>query len=318
MTNEDVPVSYGDEFAKCFYMKEAPSYLIRPESRYQVAMTRLALSQGLPNPTRSVVPERGFTISIHLVQPVCRGWGTWVAGKFLPVSSWALGGVGIYDLESDPIAIRPSAFESLHYNLPRSTLDAFTEDCGLPRIDTLSCGQGIQDLVLFHLTQSVLPCLNAPERYSPLFLDGFVHTLCAHLARTYSGGYKLPNISMGGLTPWRQRRILDFLNENLDGKISLSMLASECGLSVSHFARAFKLSFGASVHRYLILRRIERAKALLVDTSTALSAIAIESGFSDQAAFSRTFKAVVGAGPRQWRCENTTRKIWTLDSEGGV
>ena len=102
-----LPVSYGDEFAKCFYLTEAPSYLIRPRSQFQLAMTRLALSRGLPGPARSVIPERGFTISIHLIQPVCRGWGTWVAGKYLPISSWAVGGVGIYDLESDPIAIRP-------------------------------------------------------------------------------------------------------------------------------------------------------------------------------------------------------------------
>jgi AraC-like DNA-binding protein len=148
-----------------------------------------------------------------------------------------------------------------------------------------------------------------------LFLDCFVHTLCAHLVKTYSGAHKQPHVYQGGLTPWRQRRVIDFLNENLDGKISLSTLAQECGLSVSHFARAFRLSFGASVHQYLILRRIERAKALLVETSKVLSAIAIESGFSDQAAFSRTFKFIVGAGPRQWRSENTTRRSRAFEAE---
>ena len=303
-----LPVSYGDEFAKCFYLTEAPSYLIRPRSQFQLAMTRLALSRGLPGPARSVIPERGFTISIHLIQPVCRGWGTWVAGKYLPISSWAVGGVGIYDLESDPIAIRPSAFESLHYNLPRSTLNAFTEDSGITSIEGLNCTQGVQDLTLFHLTQSILPCLNHPERFSDLFFDNFVHTLCAHLVKTYSGSHKQPAIVKGGLTPWRQRRVIEFLNENLDGKVSLSTLADECGLSISHFARAFKLSFNASVHRYLILRRIERAKTLLRDTKKALSAVAVETGFADQASFSRTFGSIVGATPRHWRSENTSKR----------
>ena len=303
-----VPVSYGNEFAKCFYMKEAPSYLTRPRSRFQLAMTRLTLNRGLPGPARSVIPERGFTISVHLIQPACRGWGTWVGGKYLPISSWAVGGVGIYDLESDPIAIRPSAFESLHYNLPRTTLNAFTEDSAVPLIESLNCTQGVQDLTLFHLTMSVLPCLNHPELFSELFFDTFVQTLCAHLVKTYSGNHKQPHIVTGGLTPWRQRRVVEFLNENLDGKVSLSMLADECGLSISHFARAFKLTFNASVHRYLILRRIERAKALLRDTKKALSAVAVETGFSDQASFSRTFRSIVGATPRNWRSENTSKR----------
>jgi AraC family transcriptional regulator len=307
-TADHLPVSYGDELAKCFYMKEAPSCLVRPKSRFQLAMTRLAQNRGLPDPTRSVIPERGFTIPVHLIQPVCRGWGTWVDGRYLPISSWAVGGVGIYDLESDPIAIRPTAFECLHYNLPRSTLDAFAEDSGIPLIEALNCTQGIQDPILFHLTMSVLPCLTHPERYSNLFFENFVHTLCAHLVKTYGGGNRQPHIFTGGLTPWRQRRVIEILSENLDGKVSLSMLASECGLSVSHFARAFKLSFNASAHRYLILRRIDKAKALLAHTDKPLSAISVETGFSDQAAFSRTFRSIAGVTPRHWRSENVSKR----------
>ena len=305
------PVSYGDEFAKCFYIEEAPSYLMRPKTRFQVALTHLALSRGLPNPTRSVIPERGFTLSVHLIPPVCRGWGTWVDGKFLPVSSWAVGGVGIYDLEADPIAVRPSAFESLHYNLPRATLQAFTEDSGLSHVGDLACDQGVQDVVLFHLTSSILPCLQHPERYSPLFLDHFVHTLCAHLVQTYgcAAAAAQPKMSRGGLVPWRRRRVMDLLNAHLDGKVSLETLADECCLSVSHFARSFKLSFGVSCHRYLMLRRIERAKSLLIDSTKALSDVAAESGFCDQAAFNRGFRAIVGAPPGQWRNENSRRKV---------
>jgi AraC family transcriptional regulator len=311
MTTGHSPVSYGDELAKCFHLKEAPSCLMRPKTRFQVGLTRLALSRGLLNPTRSVIPERGFTVSVHLIQPVCRGWGTYVDGKFRPVSAWAMGGVGIYDLESDPVAVRPSAFECLHYNLPRATLEAFTEDSGLPDVGALICDQGIQDAVLFHLTLSILPCLQQPDRYSPLFLDHFVHTLCAHLIKTYGTAASVaqPEMSRGGLVLWRRRRVTELLNEHLDGNISLATLADECGLSVSHFARSFKLSFGMSFHRYLVLQRIERAKSLLIESTKALADVAVESGFCDQAAFSQRFRAVVGAPPGQWRMQNRGRKL---------
>jgi AraC-like DNA-binding protein len=87
----------------------------------------------------------------------------------------------------------------------------------------------------------------------------------------------------------------------LAGDLRLAKLAQECGLSVSHFARAFKRSFGSSVHRYLILQRVEAAKALLQHSNHSLSEIALQTGFSDQPAFSRTFGAIVGTTPGRWR-----------------
>jgi AraC-like DNA-binding protein len=93
----------------------------------------------------------------------------------------------------------------------------------------------------------------------------------------------------------------------LDGQLRLSYLAEECGLSVSHFSRSFKRSFGVPVHRYLIARRVERAKFLLRSSSAPLSEIALESGFADQAAFSRSFRAVVGTSPMRWLNENMHR-----------
>ena len=93
----------------------------------------------------------------------------------------------------------------------------------------------------------------------------------------------------------------ELLQENLDGQIGLADLARECGLSVSHFTRSFRRSFGTSAHRYLILQRIEKAKSLLSNSASALSDVALQAGFSDQASFSRTFNAVLGIPPGHWR-----------------
>lgn len=65
------------------------------------------------------------------------------------------------------------------------------------------------------------------------------------------------------MAPWQQRRAAGLLTENLEGHIRLADLAYECRLSVSHFARSFKRSFGTSVHRYIISLRIAKAKSLL-------------------------------------------------------
>jgi AraC-like DNA-binding protein len=303
MVNEQLPINYGDEFAKCFALKEAPSVLLKPNARSQIAITRLIVKKGLVELPK-VIPEKAFTISVHLYKPVCHGWGTWVDGKFLPVESWMEGGVGIYDLESDPRAYRNSAFHSVHYNLPRTTLDAFTEDIGQPRVGALLATQGARDDTLFHLTKLILPALGRPNVFCQLFLDHFVLMLCSHVVHTYSASRTTPKVYQGGLAPWQARRVTELLHQHLDGELRLSKLADECGLSVSHFARSFKTSCGAPVHRYLISQRLESAKDLLLHSNKSLSDIALQVGFSDQAAFSRTFSAAVGTTPGRWRREN--------------
>src|ERR1700688_840640 len=104
MVKRRLPIVYGNELAKCFYLKEAPSLLMRPLSRSQLAITRLTSENGLPEPTTRVHPEKAFTISVHLTNPDFRGWGTWGGGKFVPVNSWIAGGIGFYVLGRAPIA----------------------------------------------------------------------------------------------------------------------------------------------------------------------------------------------------------------------
>jgi AraC family transcriptional regulator len=129
--------------------------------------------------------------------------------------------------------------------------------------------------------------------------------LCSHIVHTYSASRTVPKVYQGGLAPWQTRRVTELLHEHLDGELRLSTLAGACGLSVSHFARSFKVSFGTPVHRYLISQRLETAKDLLLHSNKSLSDIALQVGFSDQAAFSRTFSALVGITPGRWRRENT-------------
>jgi AraC-like DNA-binding protein len=78
-------------------------------------------------------------------------------------------------------------------------------------------------------------------------------------------------------------------------------MARECGLSVSHFTRAFRRSFGMSPYRWLLERRIDRAKALLATSGISIADIAIRSGFSDQTTFTRAFGRLVGDSPARWR-----------------
>jgi AraC-like DNA-binding protein len=109
------------------------------------------------------------------------------------------------------------------------------------------------------------------------------------------------SIARGGLAPWQARRAKELMNANLNGKLPLSQLAEQCGLSVRHFARAFRQSTGVPPHRWLLSRRIERAKELLHDPALALAEVALACGFADQSHFTRMFTTVVGLSPGLWR-----------------
>ena len=78
-------------------------------------------------------------------------------------------------------------------------------------------------------------------------------------------------------------------------------LAAVSGVSEAHFARSFKEAFGAPPHRYLLTRRIERAKAMLRDTDAPILEIALETGWSSLGTFGRVFRDITGESPGELR-----------------
>jgi transcriptional regulator GlxA family with amidase domain len=105
----------------------------------------------------------------------------------------------------------------------------------------------------------------------------------------------------GGLPPRAMRRVHEFIEEHLEENVSIQALANIAGLSMYHFARAFKQSEGVTPHEYLIQRRVQRTKDLLAETDLPLSEIALASGFSDQSHCARRFREHVGVTPSSYR-----------------
>jgi AraC family transcriptional regulator len=119
-----------------------------------------------------------------------------------------------------------------------------------------------------------------------------------------------PSHVRGGLVRWQLRRVVARIDARLAHTISQEELARIVGLSKSHFSRAFKISVGQTVHSYIIRRRIEHARDLILTTDEPLSQIALTCGMSDQSHLSRLFKRIVGLSPsiwrREWRCGDSS------------
>lgn len=304
LTTRESPTrkAYGDQMAEYFGLGKAPNLLIG-SSKLRIAITRLTSATGLPYRTAPIPYEKAFVVAVHLTPGGAQGCEIWLGARYSRVMEWPVGGVGIYDLESDPRVRNRGPVDWVHYHIPRSTLEAFADDLEIANVPTLQCTYGAPDPVLHRMTEMILPSLNAPARFSELFLDHYCLLFCAHVTKAYAPSAVPTKAYRGGLAPWQMRRARELLTEHLDGSVRLTTLAEECGLSVSHFARSFRRTFGRSAHQYLILQRIEKAKALLSTSMCALSEAALQAGFSDQAAFSRAFKAIIGTPPGQWRRE---------------
>jgi AraC-like DNA-binding protein len=87
--------------------------------------------------------------------------------------------------------------------------------------------------------------------------------------------------------------------------ISLAEVAAQCRLSVGHFTRAFRRSTGTSPHRWIISRRLDRAVAMLANSTLGLADVALMCGFSDQSHFTRLFARNLGMTPGTWRRTNS-------------
>jgi len=96
--------------------------------------------------------------------------------------------------------------------------------------------------------------------------------------------------------------VIEFIMANLDTGLTLTQMAAVTFLSPYHFARRFKIATGMPPHKFVVARRVERAKQLLrEDSEFTLADVALRSGFSDQSQLSAHFKRIVGVTPRQFQ-----------------
>lgn len=264
-------------------------------------ITRLQSPAGLADRITKISPVPALLVSVSLAPLSSSSYQVWTADKLLPTSAVRPFRSNVIDFDAQPRCWAGGAFDYVHYTVPRAGLDDIAGDLGYGRVRDYNLAVLEDDLVVAQITKSILPFVGRNDELSVLALDQFSLILGAHLLQRYGVIQKAGRHCNGGLAAWQKKRAAELLHENLHGHIRLSEIARECGLSVSHFARSFKSSFGVSTHQWLIQRRIEHAKQLLRQTSLSLMEIALQSGFSDQAAFTRTFRNLAGVSPGRWR-----------------
>ena len=280
-------------------LPETPLYTKLGSRHFELAVTHLDAAMGYSEPARSIPAEKAFSIHLHL-RPTSDG-RLWLGGRPLPTINRLAGGVTVLDLEEDPVCFFPNPSEVMQFYVPRLSLEEFSYENRLAIVDRLACPHGGPDTVLHHLGSTVLSMMRRPANASKLFLDHLGLAVLTHVVQVYGVNQFSILSDKERLSPWQARRAKDILVANIGGDITVSALAAECGLSVAHFARAFRGTFGQPPHRWLLQQRIEQVKGYLLNSRKPLSEIALHCGFADQPALTRAFRRVVGETPGEWR-----------------
>jgi len=134
-----------------------------------------------------------------------------------------------------------------------------------------------------------------------ILVDALNTALAARIVRRFVDSSAIALTPSNGLSRDRLNRVQDYIEAHLDDRVSLTELAGVACLSPYHFSRSFKQATGVGPQRYVMQRRLERAKTLMRQSNQPLAFIAQEAGFVDQSHLTYIFRREIGVTPGRYR-----------------
>jgi AraC family transcriptional regulator len=143
----------------------------------------------------------------------------------------------------------------------------------------------------------------------PFLVEAVGVVLTGHLVRRWSSQPSLLQVK-GQLSPGQIRNTLEAIESNMSSGIRVRDLASQIGVGTHQFTRLFRQTMGRSPYRFVMLRRIEKARFLLEKTRLPLVEIALELGFVSQSHFTSAFRREMRTTPASYRSafQNSNRR----------
>jgi AraC family transcriptional regulator len=154
----------------------------------------------------------------------------------------------------------------------------------------------VRDIRLEAIIWAIKADLEAEAPSETLYTDSLGVALAVRLLEI-GERRRLPEDGERRLTSMQKRRLAEFIESNLDQTLSLPDLAAVLDIGLSQLKTLFRNSFGVPVHRYVVHRRVERARALLLAGELPISQVALEAGFAHQSHMSAWMRRIVGITP---------------------
>jgi AraC family transcriptional regulator len=243
-----------------------------------------------PAPRNTIVAVHyGRSVDISCRRGGCRHRGTAVHGDIDIIPA---GTPSVWDVKEEDtyVALR----------VPPELLDMVTEEFDIDRIEIRNRFQ-VRDAQLENIAWVLKAEMEWGYPCGRVYLDSLGVSIAARLVACHSSVSVEPGKQRGRMAERKLRRVLSYIEDNLGQDISLRDIATVAGLSVSHFTPLFRETVGLPVHQYLIRRRVERAKDLLIEGKMPISQIAFETGFAHQSHLALNMRRLLGVSPRALR-----------------
>jgi AraC family transcriptional regulator len=187
---------------------------------------------------------------------------------------------------------------SLLLRLTPAHLRATADDMGVSPSFDLAPAIHIRDPQIERIGWMMQAEEHAAHPGGRLFADSLASALAVRLIALQSRAQPAPARS---LPAWRLRRVIEYVDAHLDQDLTLAELAAVAEFSPSHFKALFKQATGVPVHRFVLERRIERARLRLLEGRLSVTEIALETGFAHPSHMARWMRRLLGLGPSQIR-----------------
>lgn len=144
------------------------------------------------------------------------------------------------------------------------------------------------------IVRGLLAELYSPAPSGRLFVDSLGVALTTRLLQGYA--HTRAPVAQRLSRP-QERRLTDYIESRLDEDLSLDSLAAVAGISVPHLTPLFRRTFGRTVHRYVMERRVERARELLSQGRDSITEVALDCGFAHASHLARWMRRLAGVRP---------------------
>jgi len=193
------------------------------------------------------------------------------------------------------------SIETMHLYLRRTIVDTVIEEMwgGAELLKLIPIFNG-SDPFVEQIAIAIRSALTDNSWTGKLYVEQLSWALAAHLVHSCSPR-KPPGVHKSGLSRQQLRRVLEFVEANMDQHLDLDDLSAVAGLHPAYFGRLFKRATNMSAHQFVMQRRLERAKQLLASTSQPIAEVAAACGFCHQEHLTRIFRARSGTTPSAYR-----------------
>ena len=239
-------------------------------------------------------------VLVMLCSPMWRGEKKAADGRFVSISKTA-GALTTVPIGPVPFGRSLQKVDILYCGFDNSLLSAVREELDGPLPLPVSSRSGLHDHAVSEILNLLFAEVESDGASGTLYADSLAHALAVRFL--FLGEHlPMPSSSSAAVLPQRKlRSIQDLIETRLNADLTLQELAAEIGYSRSHFLRMFRATTGMTPHRYVLRRRLERARQLLERVELSIAEVAFSCGFSSQAHLTVAFRKEFGTTPADYR-----------------